>query len=97
MLIGGAVYDPGFMNRIVSALGCPAGLIQGTTLRFPIYLNLVTAALTLLVALCMREPVRKSTRTAPIAGDREPRSTEDTFKAMLTAGDWIAHTPLALL
>ena len=62
MLIGGAIYDPGFMNRIASALGCSGGFTQGTTLRFPIYLNLITAALTLVVALSMREPGRKSAR-----------------------------------
>src|SRR5580704_16856798 len=43
MLVGGAIYDPGFINRIAVALGGSGGFSQGTTLRFPIYLNLITA------------------------------------------------------
>ncbi|HEY0790954.1 MAG TPA: hypothetical protein VGD78_07805 [Chthoniobacterales bacterium] len=70
MLVGGAIYDPGFINAIAGALRFPVGLTQGTTLRFPVYLNLVTAALTLVVALSMREPGRNSTRTTPVADDR---------------------------
>jgi MFS family permease len=96
MLVGGAIYDPGFMNTIASALRCPGGFTQGTTLRFPIYLNLVTAALTLFVALSMREPNRKSTWSASVADDRPQPSKETAFKGVMTAGAWIAHAPIAL-
>jgi MFS family permease len=96
MLVGGAIYDPGFMNAIAGTLGCPGGFTQGITLRFPIYLNLVTAALTLLVALSMREPSRKSTRRN-LAADEQPQPSKETaIEAVLTAGAWIAHAPLAL-
>jgi len=96
MLVGGAIYDPGFMNSIASALRCPGGFTQGTTLRFPIYLNLVTAALTLLVALSMQEQSRKSTRSTTAANDRPQPSKETAIEAVLTAGAWIVHVPLAL-
>jgi MFS family permease len=96
MLIGGAIYDPGFMNRIVSALGFSDGFTQGTTLRFPIYLNLVTAAFTLVAALGMREPGRKSAPSVSAADDRSPPSKESAIKVVLSAGTWIAHTPFAL-
>jgi MFS family permease len=96
MLVGGAIYDPGFMNAIAGTLGLPGGLTQSTTLRFPIYLNLVTAAITLMVALSMREPSRKSTSSDLTAGDRPPVSKETAIEAVLTAGAWIAHVPLAL-
>jgi MFS family permease len=96
MLIGGAIYDPGFMNWIASAFGCSGGFTQGTTLRFPIYLNLITAALTLVIALSMRERSRKSTRNASVADDRPPPPKETAIEAVLTAGAWIAHAPLAL-
>jgi MFS family permease len=43
MLVGGAVYDPVFMSRVVSWFGATTTLTQGTTLRFPVYLNLITA------------------------------------------------------
>jgi hypothetical protein len=96
MLVGGAIYDPGFMNSIASALRCSGGFTQGTTLRFPIYLNFITAGLTLVVALSMREPSRKSTRRASVADDGSPPSKETAIEAVLTAGAWIAHAPLAL-
>ena len=50
MLVGGAVYDPHFMTRLFAAFGSTTQFSQGTTLRFPIYLNLIMA----LIALCGR-------------------------------------------
>src|SRR6202023_4224758 len=38
MLVGGAIYDPGFMNKTAGALGCSFGFTQSTTLRFTILL-----------------------------------------------------------
>jgi MFS family permease len=96
MLVGGAIYDPGFINRIAVALGGSGGFSQGTTLRFPIYLNLITAALTLVAALSMREPSRRSTRRVSAAEDLSPSPKETPIQAVLTAGAWIAHAPLAL-
>lgn len=96
MLIGGAIYDPGFMNSLASAFRFPGGFTQSVTLRFPIFLNLITAALTLVVALSMREPNRRS---APhtFGPDAQPRPGKETaIQAILTAGRWIAHSPLAL-
>jgi hypothetical protein len=40
MLVGGAIYDPAFVGRLCSAFGWNHSFAQGTTLRFPIYLNL---------------------------------------------------------
>src|ERR1700720_1371360 len=74
MLVGGAIYDPGFMNAIASALRFPVGFTQSTTLRFPILLNLLTALLALLVVLGMREPSRKFMSVVPKADDRSPPS-----------------------
>src|SRR5258708_13782152 len=99
MLVGGAIYDPGFMNRITGALRWPGGFTQGTTLRFPIYLNLITAVLTLVVALSLGEQSRKSTRSSSLADDRSlppKRNAMGAMDAVLSAGAWIAHTPLAL-
>jgi MFS family permease len=96
MLVGGAIYDPGFMNRVTGALGWSRGFTQGTTLRFPIYLNLITAVLTLVVALSLREQSRKSTRGSSVIDDRSLPRKENAIGLVLTAGAWIAHTPLAL-
>jgi MFS family permease len=96
MLVGGAIYDPGFMNRITGALGWSRGFRQGTTLRFPIYLNLITAVLTLVVALSLREQSRKPTRGSSVIYGRSLPRKENAIGLVLTAGAWIAHTPLAL-
>ena len=96
MLVGGAIYDPGFMNRITGALGWSGGFTQGTTLRFPVYLNLITAVLTLVVALSLREQSRKSTRGSSVIDDRSLPRKENAIGLVLTAGAWTAHTPLAL-
>jgi MFS family permease len=95
MLVGGAVYDPAFMNRVLAGIGVQAHLAQGTTLRFPIYLNLLTALLTLATALGMREPsvtVAKIVPDAAKAGGVESTA----LHLVLRAGRWIVQTPAAL-
>src|SRR3984893_5676776 len=96
MLVGGAVYDPGFMNKIAAALGSAGGFTQNVTLRFPIYLNLIPAALPLFFALGMREPKWKSKSVGSTAGDPPPPGKESAIQAVFTAGLWIVRAPLAL-
>ena len=90
MLVGGAVYDPAFVNRV---FGTHFG--QGTTLRFPIYLNLLSAVATLVVALGLREPGRRLTPATPMDAD-DAGAAGSAFAHLLAAGRWIARTPLAL-
>ncbi len=90
MLVGGAVYDPTFLGRVFGT-----HFEQGTTLRFPIYLNLVTAVATLAVAFGLREPgKREADATNPAAAGQ--RAGASALSHLLAAGSWIAHTPLAL-
>ena len=97
MLIGGAVYDPGFINKIGAMFGWSWGLGQGVTLRFPVYLNLITAMFTLLVALRLREPAHPETGDAERmkAGDCLPAG-EGLLAVIREGGHWILRTPLAL-
>jgi MFS family permease len=95
MLVGGAVYDPVFMGRLVSFFGWHHPFVQATTLRFPIYLNLATALLTWVTALSLREPAVRETHVAP--DDRDPAGVELTAWHLVTrAGTWIVQTPVAL-
>ena len=87
MLVGGAVYDPVFLGRV---FGTHFG--QGTTLRFPIYLNLLSAGATLVVALGLREPGRRLTPAIP----EDAGGPGSALAHLLAAGRWIARTPLAL-
>src|SRR5271156_5809754 len=65
MLVGGAVYDPAFVGGLCSCFGWSHSFVQGATLRFPIYLNLFSALLTLWVVLGLREPKVRTAHVAP--------------------------------
>ena len=91
MLVGGAVYDPVFLGRV---FGTHFG--QGTTLRFPIYLNLLSAVATLVVALGLREPGKRVSPPVATPSGNTPNPTGSAFAHLLAAGRWIARTPLAL-
>lgn len=90
MLVGGAVYDPRFLNGLFHG-----HLTQGITLRFPIYLNLLSAIATLMMALSMREPAVKEMSVAPGAAEAKAGGVSP-LAHLLSAGRWILETPLAL-
>jgi len=93
MLVGGAVYDSAFMNRIFGPFGL--SVTQSMTMRFPVYLNLVLALLALWVVLGLREPVVRQTHVAPVEGE-QPETAASAVALVLSAGKWIARSPVAL-
>ena len=95
MIVGGAVYDPSFMDRLASFFGLHIHFLKSATLRFPIYLNLITALLTLGIALGLREPTLRAPRIA--GDDQDPSGAEATaWHLARRAGAWIFKTPAAL-
>ena len=110
MLVGGAVYDPNAMNRLFAFFGSNPHFTQGTTLRFPIYLNLLTAVATLITALGLREPKLREKQIVGRVADRRacrPDTTPDdgsgianaertAFNLVRHVGAWIWQTPVAL-
>jgi len=95
MLVGGAIYDPAFVGRLCLSFGWSHSYTQSTTLRFPIYLNLITALLTLSVVLGLREPKVRTTHVAPETEDAAgPEAT--AWHLITGAGTWIVKTPVAL-
>lgn len=88
MLVGSAVYDPHLLNRLAAHAGLAWQFNLASTLRFPIYLNLITAVAVLVVALGMREPARAEAYALP--------TTKQAWGSMLEAGAWIVRTPLAM-
>jgi len=95
MLVGGAVYDPVFIGHLLAFFGMMPHFTQGITLRFPIYLNLVTALLTLWTALGLREPTVRQTHVAPVNGDQAGAEVT-AWHLVVRAGTWIVKTPAAL-
>jgi MFS family permease len=55
MTLGGLLYDPILLQRLISLVGLSWQITADTTLRLPIYFTLGTALLTLLTTLMMRE------------------------------------------
>lgn len=90
MLVGAAVYDPHFLNAILTILGIDARVDQGIALRFPIALNLISAIVVLWLAFGMREPATLNTHhpgsNYPVGG----------WQGIVDAGIWILRTPVAL-
>ncbi len=62
MLVGAAVYDPAFLNRVIGWFGGEGNFDKETVLRFPVYLTLATAICAVIVSLAMKEPERDSGR-----------------------------------
>jgi len=93
MSLGAAVYDPNLMQRISHGLGFNIHLDQSLTLRFPPFLTLLMAILTLICALRMREADIGNYQTR--AG--RDHSVIEAFKLTLAAGKWILKTPFALI
>jgi MFS family permease len=96
MSLGAAVYDPALMQRLVNVLRPDIHLTQDITLRFPLYLTLVMAVMTLLTTLRLRE------ETHPSEPEYDPsehsgKSVLQAFKLTLQAGGWILKTPFALV
>ena len=93
MLAGGAVYDAGFLNRAANFFGLHPQFQQAAAIRFPIYLNLVTALMALAAVLGFREP---GLRQPPPDSAIHAETASDSWSLLLSAGRWILRTPVAL-
>jgi len=89
MLVGATVYDPQLMNKALAIFGSSVRLEQGTTLRFPILLNLISASVVLWLALGMREPAMRHSAS-------DIASPSGAWRSIVGAGKWILLTPKAL-
>jgi len=96
MSLGAAVYDPALMQRVVEWLGINIRLTQDITLRFPLYLTLIMAILTLMTTLRMREVKNEPAKTGS-SGKRDRQSIAASLRLTLKAGRWILRTPFALV
>jgi MFS family permease len=90
LLTGGILYDPDVITHLCQFLGFDLLLTQQETMRWPIFLNLVTALLTLLAALSLRE-------TQNYQSNSDQISIKSAFAQTWKVGHWILHTPFALI
>jgi MFS family permease len=96
MLVGGAVYAPGFMNGVLAGLGIHAQLAQAETLRFPIILTLASAVAVLVLALNFREPRRRLPHALEDEEGHHASSVAGAFSFVMRAGRWLLGNPLVL-
>ena len=96
MLVGGAVYDPVFMGKLAAGVGLQVHFTQGETLRFPIYLNLISALLALTIVLGFREPSVRETHVAPDDKDGATGAELTALHIAQRAATWILRTPVAM-
>jgi MFS family permease len=96
MLIGGAVYAPGFVNGALALVGVHAHLNQEMTLRFPLVLTLVSAVAVLLLAMNFREPLRPQPHSLEDAEGHRASSAFGAYSFTLQAGRWLLGNPVAL-
>ncbi|MFK5923480.1 MAG: MFS transporter [Verrucomicrobiota bacterium] len=66
-LIGAAVYDPKFINWLVSFFASSTRFSQAQTLKFPIFLNLLMAMITLGISLRMKENHQPGAKKLPLS------------------------------
>ncbi len=95
MTLGAMVYDPNLMTRMVDFFGWQKVFTQAQTLRFPVFLTLALAALSLAATLRLDEI--RLTPAVGENGDGPPAgSIIESFKLTLASGRWILHTPFVL-
>lgn len=87
-LVGAAAYDAGFLNGVFSKLNLGLQIAPETAIRFPIYLTLVTALITVGVTLSMKELPRS------VPGSRQSllHIWKSAFGQTLDTGRWILAT-----
>ena len=92
MTLGGVIYDPELMQKGVNLLGLTLEISRDTTLRLPIYLTLITAVLTFITTLQMREVHKKEVS----AKQQNRLAINQSFQLVWDAGRWIFRTPFVL-
>ncbi|MGE9297391.1 MAG: MFS transporter [Puniceicoccales bacterium] len=92
MLIGAAVYDELFLNGALTLVGLRGNLTGEATMRFPLYLTLLTSGIALYSAFKLTEP--------PEVGQEDeapaPKSPGAAFALVAKTGRWILSTKVVL-
>ena len=97
MAVGAAVYDPVFMQRLMDWLGWQVSLTQDVTIRFPIYLTLIMAFLTLYATLSMKDTQSSLLNDECSALETCGLTIREIISQTLGAGKWILQTPFAMV
>jgi MFS family permease len=94
--LGAAVYDPVLMGRFGHWLGLNIRFTQDLTLRFPLFLTLLMAIMTLITTLRMKDVCDGDDAEIEMDEGRG-NAIIQSFKLTFRAGRWILDTPFALV
>ena len=97
MAVGAAVYDPVFMQRLMGWFGWQVSLTQDITIRFPIYLTLIMALITLYSTLRMTDSSSVLLNDECDALETCGLTIKEVLLQTLGAGKWILQTPFAMV
>jgi len=97
MAVGAAVYDPQFMQGLMGWFGWQVSLTQDITIRFPIYLTLIMALITLYSTLRMTDSGSASIDEECGALETCGLTIKEVLLQTLGAGKWILQTPFAMV
>ncbi|MFO7707275.1 MAG: MFS transporter [Desulfobacterales bacterium] len=97
MSLGAAVYDPNLVGKVIAWAGLPLTVTAATTLRFPVYLTLAMAVMTLATALRMRETTTEAAGCTDGKIGVCGKSMAQAFKLTVQAGSWIFKSPVVLV
>jgi MFS family permease len=95
-VVGAAVYSADFVNGVLGWFGLDLRLDKTTTVKFPLYLNLVTACGALVVSLMMKEPP-PDPEEAGLETEVPRHPLIASFIGMGESARWILRTPPALV
>jgi len=87
-IIGALVYSTDFINFIASALNLETEFTKEQTVKFPLYLNFVSALIVFFIACKFKEDHKVSTSGKIIA-------IKESFAGTMRAGQWILKSPAA--
>ena len=91
LIVGGLIYDAKAMSTLLGWFGYQAELTPETTMRWPLYLNLLTAVGTLLVTAMMTEPGSHA------SNEGKPTTVSAAFSQTWKVARWIMATPFAFV
>ncbi len=89
-ITGALVYSPEFVNSLLNIIGIEGDITKAQTLKFPLFLNLVTALVVCLIAIRFEEKAK----TAHTSGQRF-NAIRESFSGTIRAGRWILQSPAA--
>lgn len=95
MILGGVVYDPVLMGKIATKMGLDLDITKDVTLRFPVYLTMISAIITLVMAIMMKEV--SVSRGECHDGKKCTIAISDAIRLTIQTGRWILKTPSVLI